>query len=532
MAKDTPHDAEQHVWGFEGLDCINLPRGEARLSNALWSVLNMEWEGEAVWSRYGYKEHLGTPIAAGENVSQIYQLRLADTSNYELAFCSNKLYRIMRLPEVVGAMTAVELHTFNSAPHWRPAFCTYKDMAIICCNTDVPHYYDPINATPVGNLITTYPTSHSLTTFFPDVCCQQQSRLFLAMDKTLYWSPIDACADFQTSVSTDDAGFQPFDCKGRIVELIPWHESEIIVLTDRGERFRYILDKADQTTFYIKSLPFGKGAVKDSGQAIGDTVLFGDRSGAHNLTQEQFLGDLRSLEISRNIRPIFSGGRLSNAPFKLHGTYSVNWCSVDFHSKSQYWLAVSSGRTDQNNYVLVFHYAYDPMRISIFKFYDPITALASVLDDMDRERILIGSTSGKIFLYGLEHPSDNGNAYSKYFSFLVDFKNPARVDKFRQAVVHLVETGNFDLELTLWADFKNSVSDSNTISCIKDSAYLGAFTLGTHRLGRRELFQEWKGFNMSGRVFELRIKNDDVNCYFGVQGVDCFGEKTRYLQGT
>jgi len=623
-----PEDGQelsQNLWGFLGLDCINLPGSEERNPRSLWSVLNMEWDGNTLHSRWGLSPGLYTwsgntkvasLVSGGATVTQIYQLRLSNTSNYDLAVAGNKLYRIEF--SAGGNKVATELHTLLSTPDRSPAFTEFKDMAILCTDNDIPHFYDPIAGTPVDDLITSYPSGYTSSSFFPDVVCSQQSRLFMAIDKTVFCGPYNLYADWNTTAAADDAASIPIDCRGRIIALIPWHEAEVVILTDYGERKRLILGEADATAFYIKDLPEGKGAVKDTAQSIGDTVLFSDRAGTHNLTQEQFVGDLRALEASQAIRSIFSGGRLSNTPFRLHGTYSTSWRSVNFHAKSQYWLAVNSGARTENNWVIVFHYDQDPMKISIFQFSQdkkrinfnsgssaivvdetltgassgatgvvesidehngtwagtdqtgqiivntlsdtdftdgenlngstagancatvssheriplPISALASVLDSEDKERILIGSTEGRVFSYGLEYQSDADVAYNKKCSFLIHLGDISLIKVLRYVILNIIETGNWDLTVNVYSDFDKSSSESQTVSCVKDSAYLGSFTLNTDSLGRRELFSQIERFNSLARVFEIEISNADKNTHFSVQGVDCYGHYKRRLAGT
>jgi len=524
LTLDEGYNVYQSMWGFEGLDCLNLPGDPERPKNALWDVLNVEWEGNALATRYGYKEELTTAISGVSAIWGLYQLRITDTSKYLMIGASNWLYIKS------GSTTVTAYHELTAEPTSSPGFATYKDLGILVTDKDVPKAFNPATDA-VTDLITSYPSGYSASNFFPDTVAVCQTRLFMGMNKTIFWGPVDSYADWETSTGADDAGSQPLDSTGVITSIVAWHDSEVLIFTDKGEKFRLILGDGDMTGFYIKELPKGSGGMKDTVQPINNNlIIYTDKDGIQNLVQQEFAGNIRTIELSKSIRPIFSGGRLTNIPFRIHSTVHVNWRSINLKSRSQYWLAVSSNSQVDNNYVIVLDYSRVPFRITLFKFNDVIRSMTVGFDTTEKEVVYFGSNNGMIYTYGYEIFSDNDNAFEKRVELIVDFQDITRVDKMYAVMAHLVETGNYNINMEMEQDF-SGVTEATTISCLDRSSVLSStFVLGTSKLKRRELMhKKVSGWSLMGRVFRVKLTNTNDDEYFILMGIDFYGKQDRRI---
>lgn len=368
------------------------------------------------------------------------------------------------------------------------------------------------NDASVFNLISN-PASDWVTPNFPKVGIIHRNRLWAFMFNRYYASETGNHENF-TDVSTLTGTVGPGDGGDTIAVAI--YKGRMLVFKE-GDVV-YYLDDTDSsaTNWFFTKLGDGFGVASPHAIAqVLDDLLVGNNTGSvTSYKAVQAFGDIQSGDIFRQAKV--------NQFYRERTSYSgYPYMQTLWYPEKH--LCMFTARTMfgvKNNAIIALDLqSPDAPRYSLWRK-DSADCLALRKDINNIRRPMYGAADGYVYLMDKEDRLVGTSAYTGEFETPhLDFRyiDPSFTERnkvFDFLGVTFQEEGNHNLSVDIYIDgkFSQTVTYSQTIG----TNYLGAFVLGTNKLGVEDEKTLWRPIKGSGRRIAFRCYNSGSNENFKV----------------
>lgn len=357
------------------------------------------------------------------------------------------------------------------------------------------------------------PSADWVTPNYPKFGLIHRNRLWAFMKNRYYASKTDDHENFtDTSVLVGAIG--PGDGGDVIAAVI--FKGRMLVFKE-GDIVYYLDDTdVDSTNWVFKRFGEGFGiASQHAATQVLDDLLVGNNTGSvTSYKAVQAFGDIQSGDIFRQAKV--------NQFFRERTSYSgaPYMQALWYPEKHIAWFTARTMFGVKNNALIALDLQNpDAPRYSLWKK-DSADCLALRKDANNIKRPMYGAADGYIYLMDKEDRLVASTAYTGEFETPhLDFRylDPSFVHRnkvFDFLGVTFQEEGNHNLSVDVYIDgkFSQTIQYNQTIG----TNYLGAFVLGSSKLGVDDEKTLWKPINGSGRRIALRCYNSGSNENFKV----------------
>lgn len=454
-----------------------------------------------------------TTLGAAVGITGGAQFRHSNGTDYML--CGTDDGRVVRLNS--DGTTSNLVTGLTTGTRWY--FAQFNDLELICNRADAPRSWD---GTTFGTLAGSPPATggpvavHSNRVFMLDGTNQRR----------LSWSALNNAEDYTTDSNAGSLVVSA-GLGSPLVFLLPMTSELLLGHRDFVSRLQ---GSAPSTYALTNVVPaqVSLGGISSQGAAFGNNDGWWlSLRGVHRLGPTQAFGDLEESFASQLLDPYFT----PNTDFTVSLNQLTGAVTAYDPQNNRLYFGVDTNGDGDNDTIFV-----------LDVFVNLSTGGAggwSVWPSMSCASLWVaytGTNGYEVFMGGYDgfvrrlNVSASTNAINARFNHISDLGRPHVQKNLRHMYPYISEEGNFNLTVTVNADFGAAGGQTFSVSMLGDTATLGStFTLGTSTLGARA--QILKRLNMSvlGEFFEFGFANAQAGQPFTVYSYETLSRDRRVV---